>query len=129
MGRVRRLGALTLLVVVAAIVGFAAFYGFIHRPNDGGRAVQVLYAATLLIPPALFLVLALVLLLRRATGTNVLALIGIAVLVGAPTLVYFLGGLIGISLMAATLILIGVASFVLIRRSSVNWPSSRIGPS
>jgi Na+/melibiose symporter-like transporter len=114
---------------VTAIVGFAAFYGFVHRSNDGGRAVQVLYAATLLIPPALFLVLALVLLLRRATGTNVLALIGIAVLVGTPTLVYFLGGLIGISLTAATLILIVAAGAALIRRSAVDWPSSRVGPS
>ena len=125
----RRLGALTLVVAVAAIVGFAAFYGFVHRPSDGGRTVQVLYAATLLIPPALFLVLALVLLLRRATGTNVLALIGIAVLVGTPTLVYFLGGLIGISLMAATLILIGAATVALIRRSPVDWPPRRVGPS
>ncbi len=122
----RRLGALTLVTAVAAIVGFAAFYGFVHRPNDGDRTVQVLYAATLLIPPALFLVLALVLLLRSATGTNVLALIGIAVLVGTPTLVYFLGGLIGISLTATTLILIGAASAALIRRSAVDWPSSRV---
>ncbi len=125
----RRLGALTLAVAVAAIVSFAAFYGFVHRPNDGGRAVQVLYAATLLIPPALFLMLALILLLRTATGTNVLALIGIAVLVGTPTLVYFLGGLIGIALTAATLILIGAASAALIRRSAADWPSGRVGPS
>jgi Na+/melibiose symporter-like transporter len=126
---VRRLGALTLLVVVTAIVSFAAFYGFVHRPNDGGRAEQVFYAATLLGPPALFLVLALILLLRRATGTNVLALIGIAVLVGTPTLVYFLGSLIGISLTAATLIVIGAATATLIRRSAVDWPSGRIGSS
>jgi Na+/melibiose symporter-like transporter len=129
MGRVRRLGALTLLVVVAAIVGFAAYYGFVHRPNDEDRTVQVLYAATLLIPPALFLTLALILLLRRTAGTNVLALIGIAVLVGTPTLVYFLGGLIGISLMVAILIVIGAASAALMRRSTASWPSSHIGPS
>jgi len=126
---VRRLGVLTLIVSVVAIVGFAAFYGFIHKPDDSGRAVQALYAATLLIPPALFLVLALVLLLKSATSTNVLALIGIAALVGAPTLVFFLGGLIGISLAAATLILIGAASATLIRRSVVDWPSSGIEPS
>ncbi|MGC9974585.1 MAG: hypothetical protein ABSC36_04255 [Gaiellaceae bacterium] len=125
----RRLGALTLLVVVAAIVGFAAYYGFVHRPNDEDRTVQVLYAATLLIPPALFLTLALILLLRRTAGTNVLALIGIAVLVGTPTLVYFLGGLIGISLMVAILIVIGAASAALMRRSTASWPSSHIGPS
>ena len=125
MGAVRRIGALTLALAVAAIVTFAAFYGFVHRPDDGGRTAQVLYAAPLLIPPALFLLLALVLLLKRATGTNVLALIGIAVLVGAPTLVYFLGSLVGISLTATTLGLLGAASAVLIRRSTVGWPHGR----
>ncbi len=129
MARVRRLGALTLLVVVAAIVGFAAYYGFVHRPSEEGRAVQVLYAVTLLIPPALFLALALILLLRRTAGTNVLALIGIAVLVGTPTLVYFLGGLIGISLMAVALLIIAAASAALLRRSTPGWPSSHVGPS
>ena len=106
---------------MAAIVAFAAFYGFVHRPADGGRSEQVFYAGTLLIPPALFLLLALVLLLKRATGVNVLALIGIAVLVGAPTLALFLGNLVGISLVAATLGLIG-ACVMLIRRSAVSWP-------
>ncbi|MGA9761445.1 MAG: hypothetical protein WBQ14_03385 [Gaiellaceae bacterium] len=120
----RRLGALTLALAVAAIVAFAAFYGFVHRPTGGGRDEQILYAGTLLIPPALFLLVALVLLLKRATGVDVLALIGIAVLVGAPTLVLFLGGLLGISLAAATLGLIG-ASAVLIRRSAVGWPRGR----
>jgi len=119
---VRRLGALTLAIAVAAIVAFAAFYGFVHRPDDGGRTEQIFYAATLLIPPALFLLLALVLLIKQSTGANVLALIGIAALVGAPTLVFFLGSLVGISLAVATLALIGVASAVLIRRSTVGWP-------
>src|SRR5660398_227558 len=100
---VRRLGALTLAIAIAAIVAFTAFYGFVHRPDGGGRAEQVFYAVTLLIPPTLFLLLALVLLLRKATGTDVLALIGLAVLVGAPTLVYFLGSLIGVSLTATVL--------------------------
>ena len=122
----RRIGALTLAVAVAAIVAFAAFYGFVHRPDDGGRAQQAFYAATLLIPPLLFLVLALVLLLRQAAGTNILALIGIAALVGAPTLVFFLGSLVGISLTAATLGLIGAASALLIRRSGVEWPRGRV---
>ncbi len=122
---VRRLGALTLALAVAAIVAFAAFYGFVHRPTDGGRSEQVFYAGTLLIPPALFLLLALVLLLKRATGVNVLALIGIAVLVGAPTLVLFLGGLVGISLAAATLGLIG-AGAMLMRRSAVGWPNQHV---
>jgi hypothetical protein len=121
---VRYLGALTLALAVATLVAFAAFYGFVHRPDGGGRSEQILYAATLLIPPALFLLLALVLLLRSATSTNVLALIGIAVLVGAPTLVLFLGGLIGISLTAATLGLIGTGA-VLIRRPTIGWPRNR----
>jgi len=123
---VRRIGALTLAIVVAAIVAFAAFYGFVHRPDGGGRVQQAFYAATLLIPPVLFLLLALVLLLKQAAGTNILALIGIAVLVGAPTLVFFLGSLVGISLTAATLGLIGLASALLIRRSAVGWPHSRV---
>ena len=122
---VRRLGALTLALAVAAIVAFAAFYGFVHRPTGGGRNEQIFYAGTLLIPPALFLLLALVLLLKRATGVNVLALIGIAVLVGAPTLVLFLGSLVGISLAAATLGLIG-AGAMLMRRSAVGWPNGRV---
>jgi len=122
---VRRLGALTLAIAVAAIVAFAAFYAFIHRPDGGSRSEQVFYAGTLLIPPALFLLLALVLLLKRAAGTNILALIGIAVTVGTPTLVFFLGGTVGISLTAVTLGLIAAASAVLIRRSSVDWPHSR----
>jgi hypothetical protein len=125
MGAVRHIGALTLALAVTAIVAFAAFYGFVHRPDGSGRAEQVFYASTLLIPPALFLLLALVLLLKKATDTNVLALIGIAVLVGAPTLVYFLGSLVGISLTAATLGLIGAVSVVLIRRSAVGWPHGR----
>jgi len=121
---VRRLGALTLAVAVTAIVAFAAFYGVVHRPDGGGRAEQVFYAATLLVPPALFLLLALVLLIKKTAGANILALIGIAVLVGSPTLVFFFGGLVGISLAAATLGLIG-ASAVLIRRSAVGWPHGR----
>lgn len=123
---VRRLGALILALAVAAIVAFAAFYGFVHRPSDGGRNEQIFYAGTLLIPPALFLLLALVLLLRKATGTNVLALIGLAVLVGTPTLVYFLGSLLGISLTAATLGLVGVVSALLIRRSAIGWPHGNV---
>ena len=108
--RSARLGALSLaLAVVAAIVGFAAFYGFVHRPMDGSRTVQVLYAATLLLPPALFLGLALMLLLRSATGLNVLSLVAIAILVGSPTLVFFLGGLTGVSLAALALALVGAA--------------------
>ena len=122
----RRLGALTLALAVTAIVVFTAFYGFVHRPDGGGRAEQVFYAVTLLIPPTLFLLLALVLLLRKATGTDVLALIGLAVLVGAPTLVYFLGSLIGVSLTAAVLGLIGATSAVLIRRSAVGWRHGRV---
>jgi hypothetical protein len=72
-------------------------------------------------------VLALVLLLRKATGTNVLALIGIAALVGAPTLVFFLGGMIGLSLTAAALLVIGITSAVLIRRSGVDWSDGHFG--
>ena len=125
---VRRLGALTLAVVVTAIVAFAAFYGFVHRPASGGRAEQVFYAAALLVPPALFLLLALVLLLKKTGGANILALIGIAVLVGSPTLVFFLGSLVGISLAAATLGLIA-AGAVLIRRSAVDWPDGPVGSS
>jgi hypothetical protein len=125
MGAVRRLGALTLALAVTAIVAFAALYGFVQRSDGGGRAEQVLYTATLLIPPAFFLLLALVLLLKNSTGTNVLALIGIAVLVGAPTLVFFLGSLIGISLTAATLALIATISAVLLRRSALGWPQGR----
>ncbi len=118
-----RLGTLTLALALTAIVAFAAFYGVVHRPDNGGRVEQISYAATLLVPPALFLLLALVLLVKRATGANVLALIGISVLVGAPTLVFFLGNLVGISLSASTLLLIGATSVVLIRRSAVDWPS------
>jgi hypothetical protein len=123
---VRRLGALTLVFAVTAIVAFAAFYGFVHRPTDGGRGEQILYAGTLLVPPALFLLVALVLLLKESTGTNVLALIGIAALVGAPTLVFFLGSAVGISLAAATLALIGAAGAPLVRRSAVGWPHGRL---
>ncbi|MHB8060768.1 MAG: hypothetical protein ACYDHO_08055, partial [Gaiellaceae bacterium] len=126
-GAVRRLGALTLTLALAAVVAFAADYGFVHRPDSGGRTEQALYAGALLIPPALFLLLALVLLLRSATGTNVLALIAIAALVGAPTLVFFLGGLVGLSLTAAALLVIGALSAVLIRRPDVEWPGSQIG--
>ena len=68
----------------------------------------------------------LVLLLKEATGTNVLALIGIAALVGAPTLVFFLGSAVGISLAAATLALIGATGALLIRRSAVGWPRGRL---
>ncbi len=124
---VRRLGALTLALALAAIVVFAAYYGFVHRPDNGSRIEQAFYAGALLIPPALFLVLALVLLLRKATGTNVLALIGIAALVGAPTLVFFLGGMIGLSLTAAALLVIGITSAVLIRRSGVDWSDGHFG--
>jgi hypothetical protein len=73
--------------------------------------------------------LALVLLLKEATSTNVLALIGIAALVGAPTLVFFLGGVVGFSLVGGMLISIGVVSAVLLRRSTVDWPNGQVGPS
>lgn len=122
----RRLGALSLAVAVLAIVGFTAFYGFVHRPDGSGRIEQAFYASALLIPPALFLLLALVLLLKKATGTNVLALIGIAALVGAPTLVFFLGGVVGLSLTAAELISIGAVSAVLVRRAAVDWPNGQV---
>ncbi len=125
----RRLGALTLALALAAIVAFTTYYGFVHRPGGGGRAEQAFYAGALLIPPALFLLLALVLLLRKAAGTNVLALIAIAALVGTPTLVFFLGRVIGLSLTAAALLVVGAISAVLIRRSAVGWPNSQIGPS
>lgn len=123
----RRLGALTLAIAVLAIVGFAVFYGFVQRPDDSGRIEQAFYAGALLIPPALFLLLALVLLLKRATGTNVLALIGIAALVGTPTLVFFLGRVVGLSLTVAALLMVGATSVVLIRRSAVDWSDSPIG--
>jgi Na+/melibiose symporter-like transporter len=130
MRAVRRLLALTLAaalaVAITAIVGFAAYWGFVHRPNAGDRTEQVFYAATLLIPPALFLLLALVLLLKKADGTNVLALIGIAVLVGAPTLVFFLGSRVGISLAAVALGLLGATSAVLMRRSAAGWLHGRV---
>jgi len=119
MAAVRRLGALTLSIAVAAIVGFAAFYGLVHRPVDGARAVQVLYAATLLIPPALFLGMALVLLLKRATGSSVLGLVGIAILVGSPTLVYFLGGFLGALLALSALALVGALATVAFRRAAI----------
>jgi hypothetical protein len=126
---VRRLGALTLALAVTAIVAFAAYYGFVHRPDGGGRTEQAFFSGALLIPPALFLLLALVLLLRKATGTNVLALIGIAALVGAPTLVFFLGRAIGLSLAVAALLVIGATSAVLLRRSAVDWPDGQIDSS
>ena len=122
----RRLGALTLALALIAIVAFAADYGFVYRP-DGGGVERAFYAGALLIPPALFLFLALVLLLRQATGTSVLALIGIAALVGTPTLVFFLGEVVGLSLTAAALLVIGATSVVLIRRSAVDWSDSPIG--
>ena len=125
----RRLGALTLALAVTAIVAFAAYYGFVHRPDGGGRTEQAFFSGALLIPPALFLLLALVLLLRKATGTNVLALIGIAALVGAPTLVFFLGRAIGLSLAVAALLVIGATSAVLLRRSAVDWPDGQIDSS
>jgi hypothetical protein len=115
---VRRLGALLLLIAVCGVVGLTAYYGFVHRSVDGGRAAQVVYTAALLLPPALFLALALALLLRNATIPSVLGLVGVAVLVGAPTLVFFLGGL-GIFLSALALILIGTASVAIVRRRSV----------
>jgi hypothetical protein len=115
-GAVRNLVAFILSGVVCAIVGFAAFYGFVHRPIDEGRVVQVVYSAVLLLPPALFLVLAVALLLRDATGASVLGLVGIAIFVGAPTLVYFLGGLFGVLLTAFALVLIGTTSAAMIRR-------------
>jgi hypothetical protein len=127
MGVVRRLGALTIALELAAIVAFTAFYGFIHQPDSGGRAEQAFYAAALLLPPALFLLLALVLLVRQGAGVNVLALIGIAALVGAPTLVFFLGGVVGLSVAAAALLLIGATSAVLVRRSAVDWPDGPVG--
>ncbi len=124
----RHLGALTLALALIAIVVFAAEYGFVQRP-DGGGIEKAFYAGALLIPPALFLLLALVLLLRQAAGTSVLALIGIAALVGTPTLVFFLGGLIGLSLTAAALLAIGTTSLVLTRRSAVDWSDGPIGSS
>jgi len=39
MGAVRHIGALTLALAVTAIVAFAAFYGFVHRPDGSGRAL------------------------------------------------------------------------------------------
>jgi hypothetical protein len=126
---VRRLGVLSLAVAVTAIVGFAAYYGFVHRSVDGARAVQVLYAATLLLPPALFLGLALVLLLKRATGSNVLGLVGIAILVGSPTLVFFLGGLIGALLSVSALALVGTLATVILRRAAISLPDGRFGAS
>jgi len=122
---VRRLGALSLTAAVTAIVGFAAFYGFVHRPVDGARAVQVLYAAMLLLPPALFLGLALVLLLRRATGSIVLGLVGIAILVGSPTLVLFLGGLLGALLAVFALALVGALATVTFRRAAMSLLDGR----
>jgi hypothetical protein len=122
---VRRLGALSLAVAVTAIVGFAAFYGFVHRPEEGARAVQVLYAATLLLPPALFLGLALVLLLKRETGSNVLGLVGLAILVGSPTLVFFLGGLLGALLAVSALTLVGALATVFFRRTAISLPDGR----
>jgi len=126
---VRRLGALSLAVTVAAIVGFAAFYGFVHRPVDGARAVQVIYAATLLLPPALFLGLALVLLLKRTTVSNVLGLVGIAILVGSPTLVFFFGGLLGALLSIAALALVGALATVVFRRATIRLPDGRFSAS
>jgi len=126
---VRRLGALSLAVTVAAIVGFAAFYGFVHRPMDGERAVQVLYAATLLLPPALFLGLALVLLLRQTTSSNVLGLVGMAILVGSPTLVFFFGGLLGALLSIAALALVGALATVVFRRATMSLPDGHISAS
>jgi len=123
---VRRFGALTLAIAVAAIVAFAAFYGFVHNPDGGGRTGQVFYATTLLVPPALFLLLALVLMFRQTAGLDILGLIGIAVLVGAPTLVFFLGGAIGIALTVATLGLIVAAGAVLNRRSGAGWPDGQV---
>jgi hypothetical protein len=122
---VRRLGALSLAAAVTAIVGFTAFYGFDHRPVEGARAVQVLYAATLLLPPALFLGLALVLLFRRATGSNVLGLVGIAILVSSPTLVFFFGGLLGALLAASALALIGVLATVIFLHAAMSLPDGR----
>ena len=123
----RRLGALSLAATVTAIVGFAAFYGFVHRPVDGARAEQVLYAATLLLPPALFLALALVLLLRRATGSNVLGLVAVAILVGSPTFVYFLGGLLGALLSVSALALVGALAAVVFRRTAIGLANSHFG--
>lgn len=125
MTAVRRLGALSLAAAVTAIVGFAAYYGFVHRPVDGARAVQVLYAATLLIPPALFLGMALVLLLKRATGSSVLGLVGIAILVGSPTLVYFLGDLLGALFAVSALVLTVALASVAFRRTAIGFPNGR----
>jgi hypothetical protein len=129
MQTVHRLGALSLAVAVTAIVGFAAFYGFVHRPVDGARIVQILYAATLLLPPALFLGLALVLLLKRATGSSVLGLVGIAILVGSPTLVFFLGGLFGALLALSALALVGALAMIAFRRTALSLPDNRFRPS
>ncbi len=118
----RRLGALSLAAAVTAIVGFAGFYGFVYRPVDGARAVQILYAATLLLPPALFLGLALVLQFRRATESNVLGLVGIAILVGSPTLVFFLGGLFGALLAVSALALVGALATIVLRRAATSLP-------
>jgi hypothetical protein len=116
MRAVRRLGALLLLLAAGGVLGFAGYYGFVHAPADGGRSVQAVYSCVLLLPPALFLVLALGLLLRNAAGVSVLGTVGVAVLVGAPTIVLFLGGEVGISLSALTLVLLGAASLALARR-------------
>jgi len=93
----RRLGLVLLGDAIIALVGFTAYYGFAHDLDPGERRpTQVLYAAMLLLPPALFLTLAYALLIRRAPCTNVLGLVAIAALVGAPTLVFFLGHIWGV---------------------------------
>jgi hypothetical protein len=125
----RRFEVLTLALALAAIVTFAAYYGFVHGPDSGGRAEQAFYAGALLIPPALFLLLALVLAHKKATGAGVLALVGIAALVGAPTLVFFLGNVIGLSLTAAASLVVGATSTLLNKRSAVDWPDEPVDSS
>ena len=126
MSPVRRHATSLLGAVILAVLGFAVYYGFFSELEPGWRReTQVLYAATMLLPPALFLVLALVLRLRRAPSTNVLGLVAIAVVVGAPTFIFFLGGSWGIAAIAALLIPLGALTLSRHQASESTFERSR----
>jgi hypothetical protein len=113
---VRRFGGFTIATGLTAIVGFAVYYGIEHEPADGGRWTQVLYSSMLLMPAALILGLALVLLYKRASGLSVLGIVALAVLVASPTMVFFLGILAGSVVAGAALTLIGAVVIARLRR-------------
>jgi peptidoglycan/LPS O-acetylase OafA/YrhL len=116
----RRLATLTLGLLALALFGFAVYYGLSGDSGDESQGTQLLYATMLLLPPAIFVALALGLLFRRAPSGNVLGLVAIAVLVGAPTLVFFFGAVVGAVVAATALIVIGTVLVHECRRTAVS---------